>query len=316
MATSTPAGRVTEGAGDRAEGATAVGAGGGGAESAGKARGPGQRSTGRTVLRYVVLSVLALLFISPLLFMVITSFKTGPEAVRVPPSWIPNPFTTEAYSSILNAEGTPVLRWFINSLVAATANAVLVVATAALAAYPLARMEFRGKKIVFALIIATLFVPPIIFLAPNYEIVDALGWLDTLPAVIFPLAAGAFGVFFLRQFFISLPKELEEAAELDGANRFQIFMRVVLPLAKPPLATLFMLSVLTNWNDFLWPLYVLFNPERLTLAPGLALLQGANQTDYSLLMAGGLVASIPVLILFVIAQRYIIEGVSRSGLKG
>jgi multiple sugar transport system permease protein len=134
--------------------------------------------------------------------------------------------------------------------------------------------------------------------------------------VIFPLAAGAFGVFFLRQFFIGLPRELEEAAVLDGANRFQVFMKVVVPLSRPALATLFTLSVLTNWNDFLWPLYVLFNPERLTLAPGLALLQGANQTDYSLLMAGGLLASIPVLALFIFAQRYIIEGVSRSGLKG
>jgi multiple sugar transport system permease protein len=112
-------------------------------------------------------------------------------------------------------------------------------------------------------------VPPIIFLAPNYEIVEALGWLDTLPAVIFPLAAGAFGVFFLRQFFIGLPRELEEAAMLDGANRWQVFWRIILPLSRPALATLFVLSVLTNWNDFLWPLYVLLNPRTCTLGPGL-----------------------------------------------
>jgi multiple sugar transport system permease protein len=191
-----------------------------------------------------------------------------------------------------------------------------VIITAAPAAYALARMEFPGRRLVFGAIVATLFVPPIIFLAPNYEIVEALGWLDSLPAVIFPLAAGAFGVFFLRQFFLGLPRELEEAAVLDGANRFQVFMRIVVPLSRPALATLFVLSVLTNWNDFLWPLYVLFNPENLTLSPGLGLLQGANQTDYALLMAGGLVASVPVLLLFVFAQRYIIEGVSRSGLKG
>jgi multiple sugar transport system permease protein len=166
------------------------------------------------------------------------------------------------------------------------------------------------------MIISTLFVPPIIFLAPNYEIVQALGWLDTLAAVIFPLAAGAFGVFFLRQFFIGLPRELEEAAVLDGATRWQVFYRIILPLSRPALATLFVISVLTNWNDFLWPLYVLLNPEHLTLGPGLALLQGANATNYALLMAGGLVASVPVLVLFIFAQRYIIEGVSRSGLKG
>ncbi len=189
-------------------------------------------------------------------------------------------------------------------------------ATAAPAAYALARMEFRGKRLVFAGIVATLFVPPIIFLAPNYEIVEALGWLDTLAAVIFPLAASAFGVFFLRQFFLGLPRELEEAAILDGASRFQVFVKIVLPLARPALATLFTLTFLTNWNDFLWPLYVLFNPENLTLSPGLGLLQGANATNYALLMAGGLVASIPVLIVFAFTQRYIIEGVSRSGLKG
>ena len=166
------------------------------------------------------------------------------------------------------------------------------------------------------MIIATLFVPPIIFLAPNYEIVDSLGWLDTLAAVIVPLAAGAFGVFFLRQFFIGLPRELEEAALLDGASRLQVFTKIVLPLSKPALATLFLLSVLSNWNDFLWPLYVLFNPAHLTLSPALALLQGANATDYSLIMAGGVAASLPVLVALHVAQRYIIEGVSRSGLKG
>ena len=145
---------------------------------------------------------------------------------------------------------------------------------------------------------------------------DTCGWLDTLLAVIVPSAAGALGVFLLRQFFISLPRELEEAALLDGANRFQIFTRVILPLSKPPLATLALLSFLTNWNDFLWPVYVLFSPKSLVLPPGLSKLNGAYDTDYAVIMAGGVVASVPVLILFFIAQRYIIEGVSRSGLKG
>jgi len=272
---------------------------------------------GKEVLRYLGLFALTVVFLAPLIWMILTAFKTEEESALVPPTFLPSDWTTESLDTIFAASSqTPVIRWFINSIVAAFGMGIVVLATAAPAAYALARMEFRGKRFVFAAIIATLFVPPIIFLAPNYEVVEALGWLDTLPAVIFPLAAGAFGVFFLRQFFQGLPKELEEAALLDGANRFQVFMRVVLPLSKPALATLFLLSVLTNWNDFLWPLYVLFNPERLTLAPGLALLQGANQTNFALLMAGGLVASIPVLILFVIAQRYIIEGVSRSGLKG
>jgi hypothetical protein len=180
----------------------------------------------------------------------------------------------------------------------------------------LARMTFRGKDILFAGIIATLFIPQFVFLMPNYLIVDYFGWLDTLLAVIVPGAAGAFGVFFLRQFFLSLPQELEEAALIDGANRYQIFLRIILPLSRAPLATLAVLSVLTNWNDFLWPVYVLFSPQNLTLPPGLSILQGAYNTNYTVIMAGGVIASIPVLVLYLFAQRYIIEGVSRSGLKG
>jgi multiple sugar transport system permease protein len=234
----------------------------------------------------------------------------------VPPSWIPPHPTTEAYTTILTASGTPVLRWFANSLIAAACNAALVVATAALAAYPLARMNFRGKRVVFSLIVATLFVPPVILTIPNYLIVGELRWLDTLLAVIVPTAASAFGVFFLRQFFLSLPKELEEAAVLDGANRFQTFWKVILPLSRPALVTLALLSFLTNWNDFLWPVYVLFSPETQTLPAGLATLQSANSVRYDLLMAGAVIASVPALLLFVFSQRFVIEGVSRSGIKG
>ncbi len=274
------------------------------------------RRATRTTGRYVLLVFLGLLFVSPLLFMLVTSFKTRGESTAIPPTWIPHPFTTQAYSSILGADGTPVLRWFANSMVAGVANSALVVATAALAAYPLARMEFRGKRIVFGAIIATLFVPPVIMIIPNYLIVGQLKWLDTLVAVIVPTAAGAFGVFFLRQFFLQLPLELEEAAVLDGANRWQVFTRVVLPLSKPALVTLALLAFLTNWNDFLWPVYVLFSPEAQTLPAGLSTLQSANNVRYDLLMAGAVIASLPVLLLYAFAQRFIIEGVSRSGLKG
>ncbi len=282
----------------------------------GTTRGPGQAGRGRLAARYAVLTVLALVFISPLLFMLMSSFKTGAEAASVPPTWFPRVPTLEAYRSVLGAEGTPVLRWFANSMIAALAHAALVVTTAALAAYPLARMTFRGKNIVMATIIATLFVPPVILVIPNYLIVGGLAWLDTLLAVIVPTAASAFGVFFLRQFFLSLPRELEEAALLDGANRVQTFFKVILPLSRPALVTLALLSFLTNWNDFLWPVYVLFSPEAQTLPAGLSTLQSANSVRYDLLMAGAVIASLPVLALFVFLQRYIIEGVSRSGLKG
>ena len=271
----------------------------------------------RRVLRYVVLTLLALAFISPLIFMLVTSFKTRGEAASLPPTWWPSPFSTDAYGTVTGTgTETPVLRWFTNSMIAATLHAFLVVATSAMAAYALARMEFRGKKIVFGMIIATLFVPPVILIIPNYLIVGQLFWRDTLIAIIVPTAASAFGVFFLRQFFIGLPLELEEAARLDGANRWQVFWKVVLPLSRPALVTLAMLSFLTNYNDFLWPVYVLFSPENQTLPAGLSTLQSANAVRYDLLMAGAVVASVPVLVLYLAAQRFIIEGVSRSGLKG
>ncbi len=278
------------------------------------------RSLGETVrmlLPYAFLILLTVVFVGPLLWMLSTSFKPNPETTQMPPSWIPRTPSTEGYGTIFNTTSqTPVLRWFMNSMIAAAGHTLIVLVTASMAAYALARMHFPGKRIIFALIIATLFIPNFVFLIGNYLIVDAFGWLDTVFAVMVPGAAGAFGVFFMRQFFLSLPRELEEAALIDGANRLQIFFRIILPLSKPALATLAVLSFLTNWNDFLWPVYVLFNPESQTIPPGLFLLQGSYNTNYAVIMAGGVVASLPVLLLFFVAQRYIIEGVSRSGLKG
>lgn len=268
-------------------------------------------------LSYTALVILTAIYVMPFIWMVLSSFKTNAEATAQPPTWLPEQITTGSYQTIGDTTSqTPVFRWFLNSLLAATGHTLLVLITASLAAYALARMEFPGKRLIFGLIIATLFLPPVIFLTPNYLIVDGLGWIDTILAVTIPGAASAFGVFFMRQFFISLPRELEEAALIDGANHFQIFMKVILPLSKPALATLAVLSFLTNWNDFLWPLSVLVSPDSLTLAPGMNLLQGAFTTDYAIIMAGGVIASIPVLIVFILAQRYILEGVAQTGIKG
>ena len=282
---------------------------------------PRERKPRRAILTvlasYVALIALTIVFVAPLVYMASTAFKTNQEATRIEPTWIPKEPSTTAFDAILNrSEQTPVFRWFINSMLAAVGQALLVVATASLAAYALARMEFPGKRLMTAVIISTLFVPPIIFLMPTYLILDELRWLDSLLAVTIPGAAGALGVFLLRQFFVSLPKELEEAAVLDGASPFKIFWRVILPLSKPALATLFLLAFLTNWNDFLLPLFVLFSPEALTLPPGLGLLQGAYTTSYEIVMAGAVVATLPALVLFIIAQRFVIEGVSATGIKG
>jgi multiple sugar transport system permease protein len=266
--------------------------------------------------RVVVLALVGLLFLTPLLWLASTSLKSTSEVAQADLSVLPKSPTLEGYTKILEAPQTPVGQWFLNSMLAATGQTMLVLVVATMAAYALARLSFPGKKILTALVLATLFVPPISLLIPNYVIVSQFGWLDSLAAVIVPGAAGAFGVFFMRQFFLSLPIELEEAALLDGAGRFKIFLTVIVPLSRPALATLALLTFLTNWNDFLWPLYVLFSPERLTLQPGLSTLQSAYTTDYATIMAGGAIASIPVLLLFLITQRFVIEGIARGGLKG
>lgn len=266
---------------------------------------------------WVLVIVLTVVFVAPLLWMLITSFKTVGESQQTPPTLVPEDPTGRAYGEVLTTGGqNPVLRWFINSLIAASLHAGLVVLVASMAGYALARMEFRFKKAIFGVILTTLFVPGFVFLMPNYLLMDKLAWLDTLWALVVPGAAGAFGVFFMRQFFLALPRELEEVAMIDGANAWTVFTRIILPNAKPALATLTVLSFLANWNDFIWPLYVLFSPERLTLPAGLKLLQGAYTTDYPVIMTGATVASVPVLLLYVFVQRYVIEGVARSGIKG
>jgi len=265
---------------------------------------------------YVGINLLLLIFVVPLLWMFLTSFRTVEDSRRVPLSIIPDQLTLRAYQLIFADEQNPVFIWLLNSFLAAIGHVVVVLITASMAAYALARMQFRGKNVIFGIIIATLFVPGFIFLMPNYLMMNRLGWLDTLIALIVPGAAGAFGVFFLRQFFLSLPKELEESALLDGANAWQILTRIILPVSRPALVTLALIAFLANWNDFVWPIFVLFSPERLTLPAGLASLQGAYNIDYPVIMAGATIAAVPVLLLYVFVQRYVIEGVASSGLKG
>ena len=264
---------------------------------------------------YAILTLGALVILLPLVWIVLTSFKTDSDAIHNPASPFPNPFSIDAYQTLINSN-EPILRWFLNSLAAGVLQTLIILITASMGAYALARLDFPGKKIVFGAIVLTLFVPPVIFLIPNYLIVQNLGWLDTIWAITIPGAAGAFGIFFLRQFFVNLPGEIEEAARLDGAGDLRIFLQIILPLSRPALATLAVLSFLANWNDFLWPVYVLLSPENETLQPGLAVLQGAYSTHFAIVMAGAVIASVPVMILFTLAQRHIVESVAASGLKG
>lgn len=286
--------------------------------AAGARTGRRRPPSGRVASRFALYGVLVLgaaVIVLPLLWILLTSFKTDGDAISNAGSPLPNPFSLDAYQTLASGR-QPILRWFVNSLAAGALQTALILVTASMGAYALARLDFPGKRIVFGAIVLTLFVPPIIFLIPNYLIVQNLGWLDSIWAITIPGTAGAFGIFFLRQFFLNLPAEIEEAARLDGAGDLRIFAQIILPLSRPAIATLAVLSFLANWNDFLWPIYVLLSPENQTLQPGLAVLQGAYSTHYGVVMAGAVVASVPVLILFGLAQRHIVESVAASGLKG
>ncbi|HEX5808405.1 MAG TPA: carbohydrate ABC transporter permease [Anaerolineales bacterium] len=264
---------------------------------------------------YIVLVLFALFFLLPLLWMVVTAFKPFEEWVS--PNWIPINPTLENFQSIFNDKTLPVGNWFFNSLLIASLFTAAILFIDSLAGYAYARLEFPGKNLLFGLMLATLVMPGIMFLIPNYLTVARLDWIGKIQGVIAPGLSGVFGVFFMRQFFQGLPRELEEAAYIDGASVWRTFTAVILPLSKGPLITLGIITFLTSWNDFLWPLLILGgNREALTLPVGLATLQGQYNFDYGKLMAGALILTVPVLILYSIFQRYIIRSISMTGIKG
>jgi len=270
---------------------------------------------------YLVLAILALFFVLPLIWMLSSSLKEGVE-VYTDQGWIPARPTLANFEAIFGSS-FPVLRWLTTSVVTSAVGTVLVVVLTSMSGYAFARMDFPGKNILFTILIATLLLPGIMFLVPQFlvllqvgNVVPELG-LATIPSYMLPHLAGVFGVFFMRQFFQSIPVEIEEAAYVDGAGRFKTFRSVVLPLAAPALATLGVISFLAIWNDYLWPLVgCSFDNEACTLQAGLAYFQGQYTAEYGLLMAGTVVATVPVLVFYVFAQRYIIQSVASSGVKG
>lgn len=275
-----------------------------------------RRALIQKIILYALMTAIALLIIVPLLWMLSTSFKPKSDWFLPDIYWIPRVSTWDNYDKLLNNVSLPIGRWFLNSLMVSSIVTILILTIDSLAAYAYARMEFRGKKIIFGFLLATLFLPGIMFLVPNFLTINSMGLLNNYAGVILPGLAGVFGVFFMRQFFESIPRELEEAAYIDGATRVQTFWFIALPLAKPALATLSIITFLGSWNDFLWPLLILKDRLLLTLPPGLRTLQGAYTSEYGQMMAGAVITSIPVLILYIALQRYIVESVQTTGLKG
>jgi multiple sugar transport system permease protein len=268
----------------------------------------------RRALLYLVIVVVAILFVAPLAWMVTTAFK--PTAEWYLPNLIPYAPTLANFRQLFGAPDAPLPRWFFNSVFVAMAEGLLTLGVCVPAAYAYARMDFKGRNVIFATIVGTLLLPGIISLVPNFLIVNQLGMLNTYWAVLLPGLGSAFGVFFLRQFFLGLPTEMEEAMLIDGANRLRIMWSMVLPLSKGALATLFVISFLASWNDYLWPLIVLTSPSILTLPVGIASFQSEYAQYPGLVMAGSLIATVPCLIIFVALQRFIVQSVASAGIKG
>jgi multiple sugar transport system permease protein len=265
--------------------------------------------------------LLAVTWLLPAVWVLVTSLKLTENIVRVPPEWIPWPATIEHYGEVLfsSSRTARIGRAFFNSTVVSLGSVALVLLTSAMAAYPLARMRFRGRHLVFGLIVGSLMIPNAVILVPQYVLVQRLGWLSTYQGLIVPEAAMtfAFGVFLLRQFFLTIPSELEDAARIDGADPWQIFTRIVLPLSQPVLGALAIFAFRSAWNDFLWPLIAVNKPDMFPLPVALALLRGAYAAEsYGPIMAGAVLSALPLLIVFLVANRRIVEGVRVSALKG
>ena len=267
------------------------------------------------------LLALAVLWLAPIAWVVVTSLKPSENIVRLPPEWIPWPATSAHYHEVLwgSSRTARIGRAFLNSMVVAIGSVVVVLATSAMAAYPLARMRFPGRDVIFGVLVASLMIPNAVLLVPQYVLTQRIGWLSTYQGMIVPEAAMlfAFGVFLLRQFFLTMPRELEDAALIDGAGPWQVFSRIILPLSQPVLAALAIFAFRSAWNDFLWPLIAVNKPEMFPLPVALALLRNAYSSEsYGPIMAGAALSALPLLVVFIVANRRIVEGVRLSGLKG
>lgn len=265
-------------------------------------------------LLFVVLLAGALVMAAPFLWMIGTSLKAPTEVFRYPPTLLPESPQWANYARIL--EVLPFGRYLFNSLTVALSVTALQLLLCSMAAYAFARLRFPGRDVLFLVYLSALMVPSQVTLIPNFILVRQLGWVDSYQALILPFAFSSFGTFLLRQYFLTLPRELEEAARIDGASYLQSYWRIALPLARPALAALAIFTFVAQWNNFLWPLVTTTRPEMSTLTVGLNTLRGQYNTAWTLLMAGSVLAIVPILVLFVVGNRAFIRGITTSGLGG
>jgi multiple sugar transport system permease protein len=272
------------------------------------------RRVGARAGLYVLLVAIAVVMLFPFAWMVSTSLTSDAQLFVTPPQLVPSPVVAGNYTRV--ADAFPIGAFLRNSLIVASVSTTLQLATCAMGAYAFARLRFRGRDALFLLYLATLMVPLQVIIVPLFIEMRFLGFVNTYPGLILPGIASAFGTFLLRQAFLSLPRETEEAAFLDGASHWTVFRRIVVPLSGPALATFGIFAFMASWNSFLWPLIVTNSLDLMTLPVGLSNLQGRYSTAWNLVMAGATISVIPILIVYLVAQRHVIRGVALSGLKG
>ena len=272
----------------------------------------------KKLITYVLLIFTGVLFLFPLLWSLISSVKPENDIVSYPPNWIPVNFTMENYAKVL--EKYPYLSWGLNSVIMTVSSTILVLVIASLAAYAFGRLKFRFKKPLFALVVSMLLIPMQAYIVPLFFMMSTLNLLNSYASVILVAGANVTSVFILTSFFRGIPNDLEEAARIDGCNEFTIFGKIMLPLAKPALATVTILTFISNWNNFLWPLIAIRDNTLKPLPVGIAQFMGnagSNaQFQYGPSLAGACMAIIPTVIVFLSLQRYFVEGIASTGIKG
>jgi multiple sugar transport system permease protein len=269
----------------------------------------------RAVGRYVVLVVCAVVLVGPFVWMVLASLKTDADIRRIPPTLLPDPVTGDNYRRVIDA--FPFWRFAANSAGVAIASTALQVIMSATAAYAFARIEFRGRGALFALYLATMMIPLQVVIVPLFIEMRNLGLVDSYAALLLPTIVSSFGVFLIRQAFLALPRELDEAAFIDGAGHFTVFLRILVPLVGPALATFAVFAFMATWNSFLWPLVITQASERhVTLPVGLSRLNGRFSTDWNVVMAGAVMTVVPIVAFYLVTQRWVIRSVAFTGLKG
>jgi multiple sugar transport system permease protein len=265
------------------------------------------------MLVHVLLIIGGITMVVPFIWMILTSGKTLFESSRIPPTIFPENFQWMNYKTVLDL--LPFISFYINTLLLVIGRVIGATLFSAMAAYACARLKFPGRDLFFSIVLIQMMIPGQIFITPQYLLVQNMGLLNTIPALIIPGIVSAFGTFLLRQFFMSIPDELEEAAVLDGASIWQIFFKIMLPLARSGLIALAIFTALFAFKDLMWPLIVNTSMDKMTLSAGLANLQGQYTTNYPQLMAGSLLAIWPMIVIFIIFQKKFIEGIATTGGK-